>query len=153
MRLGTRGSALALAQAELVARALGEGWEIVPISTGGDRGAPAADKSRWVAELERALLDGDIDLAVHSAKDLPTELPDGLALLGAPERSSPEDVICGASAGVGELPSGARVGTSSVRRSAQLRAAREDLQLVELHGNVDTRLAKLSGDGAGADGA
>jgi hydroxymethylbilane synthase len=143
MRLGTRRSALALAQAELVSRALG-GCELVPITTGGDRGAPASDKSRWVAELEQALLDGDIDLAVHSAKDLPSELADGLELLGSPERSAPEDVLCGARA-LDELPAGARVGTSSVRRVAQLRAAREDLEIAELHGNVDTRLAKLVG--------
>lgn len=141
MRLGTRRSALALAQAELVARALG-GCEVVPIATAGDQGAPASDKSRWVAELEQALLAEQIDLAVHSAKDLPVELPDGLQLLGAPERSAPEDVLCGASA-LEQLAPGARVGTSSIRRVAQLRAAREDLEVAQLRGNVDTRLAKL----------
>src|SRR6202035_3781867 len=83
MRIGSRRSALALAQAHLVAQLLGEG-EIVPIVTGGDRGAPAEDKSRWVAELEDALLSGRIDLAVHSAKDIPGELPEGLSLHGAP---------------------------------------------------------------------
>ena len=141
MRLATRRSALALAQAELVARQLG-GCELVPVTTGGDRGAPAQDKSRWVDELERALLEGRADLAVHSAKDLPGELADGLELAGAPARAAPEDVLCGAP-GLDELAPGARVGTSSIRRIAQLRAAREDLEVAELHGNVDTRLARL----------
>ena len=142
MRIGTRRSALALAQAALVADMLGD-CETVPIATRGDRGAPAADKSRWVSELEQALTAGEIDLAVHSAKDLPGELADGLALLGAPKRAASEDVLCGAGS-LSELEPGARVGTSSVRRMAQLRAAREDLEVVELHGNVDTRLARLA---------
>jgi len=142
MRLATRRSALALAQAELVARELG-GCELVPVTTGGDRGAPAQDKSRWVDELERALLEGRADVAVHSAKDLPGELAEGLELAGAPARAAPEDVLCGA-AGLGELEPGARVGTSSIRRIAQLRAAREDLEVTELRGNVDTRLERLA---------
>jgi hydroxymethylbilane synthase len=142
MRLATRRSALALAQAELVSRELG-GCELVPIVTGGDMGAPAQDKSRWVDELERALLDGRADLAVHSAKDLPGELADGLVLAGAPPRGAAEDVLCGAGE-LQELPAGARVGTSSIRRVAQLRAAREDLELTGLRGNVDTRLALLA---------
>jgi hydroxymethylbilane synthase len=167
MRLGTRTSALALAQAQLVAQLLeaeqGAGSvEIVPILTRGDResaavddtaGAlagdgpqgeppPGEDKSRWVSELERALAAGEIDLAVHSAKDVPGELGEGLALLAAPSRASAEDVLCGAD-GLDELPAGARVGTSSVRRIAQLRAFRDDIQPVSMHGNVDTRLRKL----------
>jgi hydroxymethylbilane synthase len=141
MRLGTRRSALALAQAELVAGMLG-GVEVVPLSTGGDAGAGAEDKSRWVDGLERALLDGEIDLAVHSAKDLPGELAPGLALLGAPARAGAEDALCGA-AGLEALAPGARVGTSSLRRVAQLRSARPDLEVVPVRGNVDTRLAKL----------
>lgn len=141
MRLGTRRSALALAQAELVAAMLGD-VEVVPLSTGGDAGAGAEDKSRWVDGLERALLDGDIDLAVHSAKDLPGELAPGLALLGAPARAGAEDALCGA-AGLAALAPGARVGTSSLRRVAQLRSARPDLEVVPVRGNVDTRLAKL----------
>jgi hydroxymethylbilane synthase len=144
MRLGTRGSALALAQAHLVAELLG-GAEIVTLPTAGEPAASAAlvnDKSRWVQELERALAAGEIDVAVHSAKDVPGELAEGLALLGTPTREAPEDVLCGASA-VRELPPGARVGTSSVRRAAQLRAARADLEVVPTHGNVDTRLRKL----------
>jgi hydroxymethylbilane synthase len=142
MRLGTRRSALALAQAEIVAALIG-GCEIVPIVTSGDRGAREGDRSRWVAELEQALAAGEIDLAVHSAKDLPSELADGLALLGAPARAGSEDVLCGAR-DLRELEPGARVGTSSIRRMAQLRAARDDLDVVELRGNVDTRLRKLA---------
>ncbi len=98
MRIGTRRSALALAQAEQVAGMLG-GAEIVPIVTSGDRGERDGDKSRWVAELEQALLEGRIDLAVHSAKDLPGELVAGLELLGSPARASSEDVLCGAGPG------------------------------------------------------
>ncbi len=141
MRLGTRRSALALAQAELVAGMLGE-VEIVPLVTGGDAGAGPQDKSRWVDELERALLDGRVDLAVHSAKDLPTELAPGLALLGVPARAGAEDALCG-SGDLAALAPGARVGTSSLRRIAQLRSARGDVEVVPLRGNVDTRLAKL----------
>ncbi len=149
MRLGTRRSALALAQAELVAAMLGD-VEIVPLSTGGDAGASAADKSRWVDGLERALLDGEIDLAVHSAKDLPGDPAPGLALLGAPGRAAAEDALCGA-AGLETLAPGARVGTSSLRRVAQLRSARPDLDVVPVRGNVDTRLAKLGSESEGLD--
>jgi len=151
MRIGTRRSALALAQAKLVAGRLeigqhGQECEIVPIVTGGDRGSAAQDKSRWVAELEQALAAGEIDLAVHSAKDLPGELADGLSLHGAPARAAPEDVLCGV-ADLSALAPGARVGTSSIRRMAQLRAAREDLDVVAIRGNVDTRLGKLAQPG------
>ncbi len=142
MRIGTRGSALALAQARSVARLLDDHAEIVEISTPGDRAANLNDKSRWVSELERALLDGRIDVAVHSAKDVPTELPEGLELVAIPARADPRDAICGA-AGLRQLAPGARVGTSSLRRTAQIRAERDDLELVELRGNVDTRLRKL----------
>ncbi len=142
MRIGTRGSALALTQANLIADLIGH-CEVVPIVTSGDRSERGGDKSRWVIELEDALTRGEIDLAVHSAKDLPGELADGLALLGAPARASAEDVLCGVAA-LDQLPSGARVGTSSIRRVAQLRAAREDLDVVSLRGNVDTRLRKLA---------
>ncbi len=147
MRIGTRRSVLALAQARLVADRLeiGQqgGCEIVPVATSGDSGAAGQDKSRWVAELEDALLEGKIDVAVHSAKDVPGELAEGLSLLGAPARASVQDVLCGAD-GLDRLDLGARVGTSSVRRAAQLRSAREDLDVVGMRGNVDTRLRKLS---------
>ena len=160
MRLGSRGSALALAQAEHVADLLGTAAdtevEVVPITTSGDRGAPVGDKSRWVKELEAALLAGEIDLAVHSAKDVPTELPDGLALVAVPERVDARDALCGATS-LDALPEGARVGTSSLRRAAGLRALRPDLEVVALRGNVDTRLRKLAdgdcdGDRAGGRG-
>jgi hydroxymethylbilane synthase len=143
MRVGTRGSALALVQARWVAERLGPGVEIVEITTLGDRGAAISDKSRWVSALEQALLDGSIDVAVHSAKDVPTELPDGLELVAIPERAEPRDVICGAT-GLAELAPGARVGTSSLRRAAQVRAQRDDLDVREVRGNVDTRLRKLA---------
>lgn len=185
LRLGTRSSALALAQARHVAEqlsaagGLGAGAvEIVPLRTSGDRegsheaGAQASaaigvrpgaqpDKSRWVDTIEQALLAGRIDLAVHSAKDLPGELAPGLELLGAPPRAAVEDALClgpavpardaqsdtGApapAAGLETLGEGARVGTSSLRRAAQLRAARGDLEVVAIAGNVDTRLRRLA---------
>src|SRR5215472_1437707 len=96
MRIGTRGSALALAQARWVADRLGSDAEIVTITTSGDRGDQIGDKSRWVSELERALLEERIDVAVHSAKDVPTQLPEGLELVAIPERADPRDAICGA---------------------------------------------------------
>jgi hydroxymethylbilane synthase len=146
VRLGTRGSELALAQARWVAERLDAPVELVTVTTSGDRGRAGEDKSRWVKELEHALLDERIDLAVHSAKDVPSELPGGLELLGVPERAEPRDVLCGAST-LAELRPGAPVGTSSVRRRAQLLAAREDLDVSELRGNVDTRLRRLDEGG------
>jgi hydroxymethylbilane synthase len=149
MRLGTRGSVLALAQARLVADLLHDA-ELVTITVSGDRQGAPGEKSRWVDAIEEALLAGDIDLAVHSAKDMPAKLADGLELLGAPARGAAEDVLCvPASRGatvtdVADLEPGARLGTSSVRRAAQLRAAREDLEIVATSGNVDTRLRKLA---------
>jgi hydroxymethylbilane synthase len=158
MRIGTRRSALALTQARLISDLLG-GCELVPMLTSGDQlqgsedhghEAGALDKSRWVSELESALASGEIDLAVHSAKDVPGELADGLALHGAPARAPAEDVLCGAH-GLDQLKLGARVGTSSIRRLAQLRATREDLDVVALRGNVDTRLRKLGEPQEGLD--
>lgn len=152
LRLGTRGSALALAQAELVAKALGDA-EIVTIRTSGDEGtrrdppadggAPGGDKARFVREIERALIDGEVDLGVHSAKDLPTELPDGLELAGVPAREDPRDAYVGDASSLGDVPEGSRIGTSSLRRRAQILALRPDVEVVEVRGNVDTRLAKL----------
>jgi hydroxymethylbilane synthase len=149
MRIGTRGSALALVQAGWVARQLGDQVELVTITTHGDRAQLVSDKSRWVSELESALLDGRIDLAVHSAKDVPADLADGLSLVAIPAREDARDVICGA-ASLAELPPGARVGTSSLRRAAQLRAIRDDLEVVPVRGNVDTRLRKLAAGEADA---
>jgi hydroxymethylbilane synthase len=144
VRIGTRGSALALAQAEQVADALG-GAELVPITTSGDR-APGTDKERWVREIDAALLRGDVDLAVHSAKDVPARLAEGLEIAATPARADPRDALCGA-ASLDGLPEGARVGTSSLRREALLRARRPDLDVVALRGNVDTRLRRLEADG------
>jgi hydroxymethylbilane synthase len=142
IRIGTRGSALALAQAEWVASMLAD-TELVTITTSGDRGENISDKSRWTSELERALLEGEIDIAVHSAKDVPGELAEGTEIVAIPGRADPSDVMCGAAA-ITSLGPGARVGTSSIRRTAQVRAVRADLEIVEIRGNVDTRLRKLA---------
>ena len=160
IRLGTRGSALALAQARWVAERLPDEVELVPITTSGDTqvgaGAPRgtrdakrgaapelADKSRFVKEIEEALLAGEIDLAVHSAKDVPSELPNGLSIVGVPERADARDALCGA-ASLDELAQGAVVGTGSLRRRAALLAQRPDLDVRDLRGNVDTRLRRLA---------
>ncbi|MGI8559097.1 MAG: hydroxymethylbilane synthase [Solirubrobacteraceae bacterium] len=139
LRVGTRSSPLALAQAGGIADRIG--GELVEITTGGDRGI-GEDKGRWVDEIEAALLDRRIDLAVHSAKDVPGELAGGLSIIGAPARADPRDALCGA-ASIAALAPAARVGTSSLRRSAQLRASRPDLEIAELRGNVGSRLKRL----------
>ena len=140
MRLGTRGSALALAQAGLMAEAL-DGAEVVPLRTADGE---VGDKERFVRGIEQALLAGEVDLAVHSAKDLPGELPDGLRLAGVPRREDPADAFVGSASSIDEIPAGARIGTSSLRRRAALLALRPDLEVAELRGNVDTRLKKLA---------
>jgi hydroxymethylbilane synthase len=142
IRLGTRASALALAQARSVAERLPGEVSLVEITTSGDRGSQD-DKSRFVKEIEEALLAGSVDLGVHSAKDVPGELPQGLSIVGVPGRADPLDALCGA-ASLEELAEGAAVGTSSVRRRAQLLALRPDLSVRELRGNVDTRLRRLA---------
>ena len=142
LRIATRGSALALAQARHVATLLG-GAELVEVVTSGDRRRDVEDKREWVAEIEAALERGEADLAVHSAKDVPATLPDGFVIAAVPPRASPYDALCGAS-GLDALDEGARVGTSSLRRAAALHALRPDLDVVELRGNVDTRLRKLA---------
>jgi hydroxymethylbilane synthase len=143
IRLGTRGSALALAQARWVAERLGGDAQLVEITTAGDLARDLGDKSRWTGALEQALLAGEIDVAVHSAKDVPIELAPGTAIVAVPAREDPRDVLVGA-ASLEVLPAGARVGTSALRRRAQVLAQRPDLQVVELRGNVDTRLRKLA---------
>ena len=147
MRLGTRGSALALVQARAVAAALDGDHEIVEITTSGDRGI-AGDKARWIDTIEDALERGEIDLAVHSAKDVPAAplLREGMALAAVLGREDARDALVGAP-GLDALAPGARVGTSSLRRRAQLLAVRPDLEVVAVRGNVDTRLRKLA-DGA-----
>lgn len=150
LRLGTRGSALAIAQAESVAKALG-GADLVPIRSSGDAGSSRAsgdaggggDKARFVREIERALLAGEVDIGVHSAKDLPTELPEGLEIAGVPTREDARDAYVGHVSSLGEVPRGSRIGTSSLRRRAQILALRPDLEILDLRGNVDTRLAKF----------
>src|SRR4051794_5262173 len=145
LRVGTRGSALALAQARWVADRLPDA-DIVEITTSGDRARGVGDKSRWVDTIEAALVAGDIDLAVHSAKDVPGDLAEGCEIVATPPRASPLDVMVGDgsadAAQVDQLRAGARVGTSSLRRRAQLLSLRPDLDVVELRGNVDTRLRK-----------
>jgi hydroxymethylbilane synthase len=143
IRIGTRGSALALAQARWVAGRLGQATELVPVTTAGDRDRATGDKSRWVSALETALLEGEIDIAIHSAKDVPAELADGLEILAITPREDPADVVCGAPS-LDSLERGALVGTSSLRRAAQLKAMRDDIEVVPIHGNVDTRLRKLA---------
>src|SRR4051794_27912528 len=138
LRLATRSSALALTQARWVAGRLG-GAELVEASSDGEPG----DKSRFVRGVERALLAGDAEVGVHSAKDLPGEMAEELEIAGVPEREDPADAWIGAGSSLDEVPEGARVGTAALRRRAQLLAARPDLRVEELHGNVDTRLRKL----------
>lgn len=149
LRIGSRGSQLALWQSQWVARKLeqlGESCQIVVIRTRGDKITDVAlaqvgGKGLFTKEIEEALLAGEIDLAVHSLKDLPTELPPGLEVVAIPEREDPRDAIVGAR--LEQLPAGARVGTSSLRRAAQLKRLRPDLQVEAIRGNLDTRLRKL----------
>ncbi len=162
LRIGTRASALARVQTEwLVARLRGLGHDVVveTITTTGDvrTDVPIAGLVHepggggdgvFVRELERALLDGRIDAAVHSLKDLPTTVPEGLAIACVPQRAIPFDVLVGAPGLTLEtLPSGAVVGTSSIRRIAQVLASRPDLKVQPVRGNVDTRLKKLDAGG------
>lgn len=139
MRIATRGSVLALTQARWVADRLG-GAELVEASSDGEQG----DKSRFVRGVERVLLEGGAEIGVHSAKDLPGAMPEELEIAAVPEREDPADVWIGAGDSLDEVPQGARVGTASLRRRAQLLAARPDLRVEELHGNVDTRLRRLA---------
>lgn len=152
--IGTRGSLLARTQSEWIAARLREAHPdldvaIEIISTKGDRilDTPLAqigDKGLFTLELETALLDGGIDLAVHSLKDLPTSLPEGLALGAVPQREIPHDALVAPKwPSLDALPAGAKVGTSSLRRAAQLRAYRPDLDVVNLRGNIDTRITRV----------
>lgn len=149
LRIGSRGSKLALWQAEWVKARLAErGYpaEIVVIKTTGDKilDVPLArigGKGVFTKEIEEALLAGTVDLAVHSLKDLPTTLPEGLAIAAMPQREDPRDVLVGTT--LASLAPGARVGTGSLRRAAQVRALRPDAQVLDVRGNVDTRIRKL----------
>ena len=140
MRIATRSSALALAQSQTVAEALG-GAELVHVS---NVDGEVGDKARFVRTVEAALREGRAELGVHSAKDLPGEMPDDLALVGIPVREDPADVLAGPFGSLDEVPEGARVGTASLRRRSQLLAMRPDLDVLEIRGNVDTRLRKLA---------
>jgi len=147
--IGSRGSQLALWQANWVKarlEGLGEECRIEIIHTTGDKITDVAlskvgTKGLFTKEIEEALLGGSIDLAVHSLKDMPTEVPSGLVLAAMPVREDPRDALVGRK--LAEIPQGARVGTSSLRRAAQLRAVRPDLNIENIRGNVDTRLRKL----------
>lgn len=151
LRLGTRGSELALTQSRWVAARLEEAnsnlkVELVIIKTSGDRDQNSAlnkfgGKGIFTKEIEDALLDGEIELAVHSLKDLPTDLPDGLSLAVPPAREDPRDLLV-SKVPLMELPQGALVGTGSARRREQLRHARPDLRFCEIRGNVGTRVRK-----------
>jgi len=154
LRLATRGSRLALAQSGQVARraaaALGVAVELVTVKTSGDRLADVSlakigGKGLFVKELEEALLDGRADFAVHSAKDLPARIAPGLVLAAFPARADPRDALVARAGAVtlAKLAPGARVGTGSARRTAQLRALRPDLAVLPLRGNVTTRLERL----------
>ncbi len=152
LRLGTRGSRLALVQAEEVAdslRRLGADVDLVPIKTSGDHLAQVAladfgGKALFVKEIEEALLDRRVDLGVHSLKDLPAMLPPGLTIAAFPRREDPRDVLLTRNgATLDELPAGAIVGTSSLRRRALLLARRADVTAEPVRGNVETRLARL----------
>lgn len=139
LRIATRGSQLALTQSGMVAEMLG-GAELVEVSSDGLPG----DKSRFVRAVEQAVLDGRADIGVHSAKDLPGEEVEGLEIAAVPPREDPADAWIGTGTSLDDVPEGARVGTVSLRRRAQLLAARPDLELLDLNGNVDTRLRKLA---------
>lgn len=153
LKIGTRGSPLALWQAEWVRARLLERRpdleiSLVKIKTAGDRilDVPLAQvggKGLFVKEIEDAMLRGDIDLAVHSMKDVPTEFPPGLGLACITEREDPRDALVSRGAAFDDLPLGARVGTSALRRQAQLLAIRPDLKMVVIRGNVETRLGKM----------
>ena len=138
LRIGTRGSALALAQTRKVIDDLGGGELVVIEASGSDLN----DKARWTRALDTALLNGEIDIAVHSAKDVPAERPSGITQAAVPQREDPRDRLCGADS-LDALPPGARIGTASPRRVALISALRSDVAAVELRGNVDTRLRRL----------
>ncbi|HIE33344.1 MAG TPA: hydroxymethylbilane synthase [Thermodesulfobacteriaceae bacterium] len=155
LRVGTRGSKLALAQTNWIVNQIRTRYpevqiEKVIIKTKGDKilDVPLAKiggKGLFVKEIEEALLRKEIDFAVHSMKDVPSELPEGLGIVAIPEREDPRDVFVGRELkSLSELPKGAKVGTSSLRRQAQLKRLRPDLEILPLRGNVDTRLRKLS---------
>ncbi len=147
LRVATRGSVLARWQAERVLGRLGGDGELVIVTTTGDREADTpihqlGGRGAFTKEIQDAVLDGRADIAVHSAKDLPSSTPSGLVLASVPERADARDALVGGA--LDDLPTGARVATGSVRRRAQLAYARPDLTFAGLRGNVPTRLARLA---------
>ncbi|MBN1571004.1 MAG: hydroxymethylbilane synthase [Acidobacteria bacterium] len=152
--IGTRGSALALAQTEQIRKQILDGFPHVEISvriikTSADRNPASSIRAGssvgvFVKELEQALLSGEIDMAVHSMKDVPTKIPDGLQIAAIPEREDVRDaLVAGSVSSLAQLPSGALLGTGSVRRQAQILALRPDLRISDIRGNIDSRLKKL----------
>jgi hydroxymethylbilane synthase len=149
LRLGTRGSALALAQSSAIAEKLGA--EVVVIESEGDRSTESlalmGGTGVFVTALRTALLAGEVDVVVHSFKDLPTAPADGLAIAAVPVRADARDALCARDGlTLDTLPEGAKVGTGSPRRRAQLAARRPDLEVVDIRGNVDTRLSRVGSD-------
>lgn len=155
--IGTRSSDLAVGQAEIVAEMLGGAvpeyeYELRKIKTKGDKilDSPLSQvggKGLFIKELEVSLLEEEIDLAVHSMKDMPAELPEGLAVLGFPERVDPRDaLVSNGNRNLDDLPTGARIGTGSLRRTSQLLNYRPDLEVVPIRGNINTRLEKLTAE-------
>ena len=161
VRIATRRSPLAMTQTNLVAEVICNGipgvkTELVTFETEGDRrSGPLADvggKGLFTAELETALREGRVDLAVHSAKDMPADLPDDLCIAAVPVRENPADVLVCRCGSIDRLPAGARIGTGSPRRAAQLRALRSDLVITDIRGNIGTRLNRAVGPDADLDG-
>lgn len=158
IRAATRGSALALWQAEYIAQRVAEtsGADVEPVivSTAGDRDKTTplheiGGKGVFVKEVQAALLDGRADIAVHSAKDLPALTPDALTIAAVPPRADPRDALIGCA--LADLPDGATVGTGSIRRQVQLALIRPDIELVEIRGNIDTRLGLVRDAGGALD--
>jgi hydroxymethylbilane synthase len=159
IRVGSRKSPLALAQTNLIIARLRTkhpnlDFELLEISTEGDEdykeelGTPSRGKDAFTKKIEQRLIAQDIDLAVHSLKDLPTKLPDALTICSVPHREDPRDALVSVKKlRLRELPTGGRVGTSSLRRKVQLQAARPDLQVADLHGNIGTRIGRMQGNG------
>jgi hydroxymethylbilane synthase len=155
LRIGTRSSNLAITQTQLVANAITRYYpdleiKLLPIQTRGDKHQGPLDnaggKGLFTAELESALLNGELDIAVHSAKDLPAMQPDGLTITAALPREDPRDALVTRKGSLNELPKNATVGTGSLRRSALLRRLRNDLNIIPVRGNVETRMNKVLGD-------
>ena len=156
VKVGSRRSPLSVAQTGEVLSELGKSFplttfQVVPITTDGDRRKDAPlgslDRGVFAKEIEIALLQGQIDIAIHSAKDLTSDLPEGLVIGGIPTRLDPRDVLVNRwGFSMEELPNGARIGTSSPRRSAQIKALRPDVQVLPIRGNVGTRIEKVRGD-------